>query len=108
MYHRKCSQQPPGYNVHRSSYQAPALDRELGLLQPPSGADPELWQWFCAVDTDRSGTITVLELQSALLNGNMPSYLPMYQVLIPDFQETGQVKSFLGSLWLFTSAQLRI
>ena len=36
---------------------------------PPPGADPDLWHWFSAVDTDRSGSITVTELQSALVNG---------------------------------------
>ena len=36
---------------------------------PPPGGDPELWHWFSAVDTDRSGSITVTELQSALVNG---------------------------------------
>ncbi|KAI0361976.1 EF-hand [Trametes cingulata] len=37
---------------------------------PPPGADPQLWQWFSAVDTDRSGAISVTELQAALVNGN--------------------------------------
>ena len=36
---------------------------------PPQGADPQLWQWFTNVDTDRSGAISVSELQSALVNG---------------------------------------
>ena len=36
---------------------------------PPQGADPQLWQWFSAVDTDRSGSISVNELQAALVNG---------------------------------------
>ncbi|KAG1900794.1 EF-hand [Suillus fuscotomentosus] len=34
----------------------------------PAGADPQLWQWFCAVDTDRSGALSVTELQDALVN----------------------------------------
>ncbi|KAG6832689.1 hypothetical protein H0H92_012261 [Tricholoma furcatifolium] len=37
---------------------------------PPPGGDPQLWQWFSAVDSDRSGSISVTELQSALVNGN--------------------------------------
>jgi len=37
---------------------------------PPPGADPQLWNWFTAVDTDRSGNITVHELQKALINGD--------------------------------------
>jgi hypothetical protein len=39
---------------------------------PPQGADPQLWQWFTAVDTDRSGSISVNELQAALVNGQPP------------------------------------
>ncbi|KAI0740831.1 hypothetical protein C8Q76DRAFT_765448 [Earliella scabrosa] len=37
---------------------------------PPPGADPQLWQWFSAVDVDRSGHISVTELQKALINGD--------------------------------------
>ncbi|KIK96740.1 hypothetical protein PAXRUDRAFT_825646 [Paxillus rubicundulus Ve08.2h10] len=37
---------------------------------PPVGADPQLWQWFAAVDTDGSGALSVTELQQALVNGN--------------------------------------
>ncbi|KAG9006162.1 hypothetical protein FRB94_012251 [Tulasnella sp. JGI-2019a] len=37
---------------------------------PPPGADPQLWQWFAAVDTDRSGSISPNELQQALVNGD--------------------------------------
>jgi len=36
----------------------------------PPGADPQLWQWFKAVDEDRSGSISCQELQRALVNGN--------------------------------------
>lgn len=36
---------------------------------PPPGADPQLWQWFSAVDVDGSGSIDVSELQTALVNG---------------------------------------
>jgi hypothetical protein len=39
---------------------------------PPHNADPQLWQWFTAVDTDRSGSISVSELQAALMNGRRP------------------------------------
>lgn len=51
-------QQPPYGN---GGYRAPT--------GPPPGADPQLWQWFRAVDTDGSGGITATELQSALVNG---------------------------------------
>jgi len=39
-------------------------------LRPPQGADPQLWNWFLAVDEDRSGEISAVELQRALVNGN--------------------------------------
>ncbi|KAI0785735.1 hypothetical protein C8Q75DRAFT_774348 [Abortiporus biennis] len=51
---------PPGYG-----YGAPPPPSG-----PPAGADPQLWNWFAAVDTDRSGHITVHELQKALINGD--------------------------------------
>ncbi|KAI0035734.1 EF-hand, partial [Vararia minispora EC-137] len=51
------SPNPPVYNAGYGSYPA----------GPPPGADPQLWQWFNAVDTDRSGSISVSELQAALL-----------------------------------------
>jgi len=41
---------------------------------PPAGADPQLWQWFQAVDADRSGAISVNELQTALVNGNWSKF----------------------------------
>jgi len=41
-----------------------------GAHQPPPGVNPELWQWFQAVDADHSGKITAIELQQALTNGN--------------------------------------
>jgi len=37
---------------------------------PPAGADPTLWNWFSAVDIDRSGVISAPELQRALINGD--------------------------------------
>lgn len=62
---------PPGYggapNMGGSfatggygSFQSPA----------PPGVSPELWDWFQAVDQDKSGKITCQELQQALMNGN--------------------------------------
>jgi len=38
--------------------------------QPSQGGDPLLIQYFRAVDQDRSGAISVTELQAALVNGN--------------------------------------
>ena len=36
--------------------------------------DPNVVQWFNAVDTDRSGQITAQQLQRALVNGNMSHF----------------------------------
>jgi len=41
-----------------------------GHQGPPPGADPQLWNWFTSVDTDRSGHITATELERALINGD--------------------------------------
>jgi len=48
----------------------PGAPGGYGSPPPPAGADPVLWGWFTAVDTDRSGSIHVDELQRALVNGN--------------------------------------
>ncbi|KAK7023958.1 EF-hand domain-containing protein [Favolaschia claudopus] len=65
MHHHQQSGAPPprystpgGHHSHRQSYS-----------QPPAH-DPQLYQYFTAVDQDRSGSITVTELQAALVNGN--------------------------------------
>jgi len=36
----------------------------------PPGADPQLWSWFTSVDLDRSGDISHIELERALINGD--------------------------------------
>ncbi|PWN23728.1 EF-hand [Microstroma glucosiphilum] len=41
---------------------------------PPPGADLQLWQWFIAVDGDRSGRISPVELQSALVNADNTTF----------------------------------
>ena len=40
------------------------------------GIDPQVAQWFQAVDTDRSGRISVTELQQALTNANWSHFNP--------------------------------
>ncbi|RPD57828.1 EF-hand [Lentinus tigrinus ALCF2SS1-7] len=57
---------PPGYG---GGGPGPGGFAPAGAGAPP-GADPQLWSWFSAVDTDRSGHITVTELQKALINGD--------------------------------------
>lgn len=90
MYHRPSQRQAhtptPGYNQGYGGYTSPPPPAHGGagypgyaahpppMRAPPPGADPELWHWFSAVDADRSGSITVTELQSALVNGNWTKF----------------------------------
>lgn len=46
------------------------IGRPPGPAGCPPGADPQLWSWFIAVDTDHSGQLSVDELQRALVNGD--------------------------------------
>jgi len=67
---------PGGYGDARpGGYGAPAMHAggfapPGGAQGPPPGADPQLWNWFTSVDTDRSGAITAQELERALINGD--------------------------------------
>ncbi|THH06751.1 hypothetical protein EW145_g3864 [Phellinidium pouzarii] len=49
---------PPGYGYGQS------LQHSQSYRGPPPGADPQLWQWFSAVDTDRSGNWTNFDLDT--------------------------------------------
>lgn len=40
----------------------------------PPGVNPEAYQWFQSVDTDRSGFINLKELKQALVNSNWSSF----------------------------------
>ncbi|KAI0928818.1 hypothetical protein AcW1_005948 [Taiwanofungus camphoratus] len=74
---------------------------------PPMGADPQLWQWFSAVDTDRSGAISVNELQAALVNGNWTKFdLDTVKMLmnIFDTDRSGTIGfSEFSGLWKYIS-----
>lgn len=58
---------PPGAPPPQAGYAGFTTPAAQGA---PPGADPQLWQWFKAVDEDRSGSISCQELQRALVNGN--------------------------------------
>ncbi|RDB21310.1 Peflin [Hypsizygus marmoreus] len=86
-------QQSGGYNQHTQG--------------PPPGVDPQLWQWFNAVDADRSGVISITELQTALINGNWTSFdLDTIKMLmnIFDTDRSGTINftEFAG-LWKYIS-----
>jgi len=63
-----------GYNPHQGGYGGQGGGFYQPPPGPPQGADPELWRWFTTVDTDRSGHISVTELQRALKNGNWSEF----------------------------------
>jgi len=72
---------------------------------PPPGADPQLWSWFSAVDTDRSGAIHAAELERALINGDWtPFDLDTVKLLINifDTDRSGTIGfSEFSGLWKY-------
>jgi len=94
---------PPPQN-YGSRYNAHQQPQHNG---PPPGADPQLWQWFSAVDADRSGSITATELQAALVNGNWTRFdLDTVKMLMSifDTDRSGTINftEFAG-LWKYIS-----
>lgn len=62
-------------------------------MAPPPGADPQLWSWFTAVDTDRSGQLTVDELQRALVNGDWsPFNIETVRTMVNMFDTGNRIK----------------
>jgi len=73
----------------------------------PPGVDPQLYQYFSAVDRDHSGSISLVELQTALVNGNWTTFdLDTVKMLmgIFDTDRSGTIdfKEFAG-LWKYIS-----
>ncbi|OAV99061.1 hypothetical protein PTTG_02401 [Puccinia triticina 1-1 BBBD Race 1] len=77
--------QPPNqYSGGHHSQAPPPGGPPPGNPQPSGGSfrprpptvriDPQLRQWFAAVDSDNSGNITALELQQALVNGDWTAF----------------------------------
>jgi len=71
----------------------------------PQASQNELWGWFSTVDADGSGTITVRELQRALINGNWTQFdLDTCQMLMNmfDVDRSGTISfnEFAG-LWKY-------
>ncbi|CCL99156.1 uncharacterized protein FIBRA_01171 [Fibroporia radiculosa] len=61
------------YSGHGDRSFSPAIS-PLPPPPPPNGADPQLWRWFSAVNTNHSGAISVKELQNALVNGDWSKF----------------------------------
>ena len=64
---------PNSARTSGGQYGGRAYQPQYGL---PAGTDPQLWQYFTSVDSDRSGSIDVNELQSALVNGRAFKIIP--------------------------------
>jgi hypothetical protein len=81
-YHRPTESNSERYSAGAYIYGAPAAGN---IYAPPAGVksygapvggDPATWKLFSDVDTDRSGSISISELQSALVNGTPPFLHP--------------------------------
>ena len=85
--------QPP-YNSYQGSYQQTAHQQPPAYPQhPANNQQPNLWGWFCAVDTDRSGMISAAEMQRALSNGFSQFNIETVQLLMNmfDSNQSGQI-----------------
>lgn len=76
-----------------------------GQPYTPPGADPQLYYWFQAVDTDKNGTLTTEELQKALINGdwspfNIETVRLMMNMFDTDNSGTINYSEFVG-LWRY-------
>lgn len=101
-------QAPYGAPAGQVPYGAPAGGQPYGA--PPQqgwgGApaiDPQIQQWFMSVDADRSGRISALELQQALVNGNWSHFNPetcRLMIGMFDRDHTGQIElNEFQALW---------
>ncbi|CAG8534369.1 77_t:CDS:2 [Ambispora gerdemannii] len=106
---------PPqgGYGPPPQSFQSPPPQHQQagrpphsgGAQQPPPGADPQLYYWFQAVDTDKSGALTTEELQRALINGDWsPFNIETVRLMMNmfDTDNTGTITfSEFAGLWRY-------
>ncbi|KAF9262141.1 apoptosis-linked protein [Marasmius fiardii PR-910] len=89
-------------NVSRHSTQRYS-SQPYGHTAVPPGADPQLWQYFSNVDTDRSGSITVNELQQALVNEfDLDTVKMLMSIFDVDRSGTISYNEFAG-LWKYIS-----
>ncbi|XP_026205441.1 peflin [Anabas testudineus] len=71
----------------------------------PPGVNPEAYQWFYTVDTDRSGFINLKELKQALVNSNWSAFNDetcLMMINMFDKTRSGQIDLFgFSALWDF-------
>merc|ERR1712004_97740 len=90
---------PPGQGSHGGGGYPPG--------GPGSGLDPQVQQWFNAVDQDRSGQIDFKELQRALVNGNWSNFSEeACRMMVDMLTGTGPVKSTFRSSPAFTDTSI--
>ncbi|XP_029023396.1 peflin [Betta splendens] len=69
----------------------------------PPGVNPEAYQWFQTVDTDRSGRINLKELKQALVNSNWSAFNDetcLMMINMFDKTRSGQIDLFgFSALW---------
>ncbi|KAM9494243.1 peflin [Clarias gariepinus] len=98
--------QAPGapYGGYRQPHGGPYGQQYPGGNIPP-GVNPEAFQWFQTVDTDRSGYINLKELKQALLNSNNSSFNDetcLMMINMFDKTKTGRIDVFgFSALWVF-------
>ncbi|CAJ0928545.1 unnamed protein product [Ranitomeya imitator] len=80
----------------------------LALAAPgnlPPGVDPEAYNWFHTVDTDRSGYITLKELKQALVNSNWSAFNDETCIMMLnmfDRSNSGRIDLFgFSALWAY-------
>ncbi|RIB05460.1 hypothetical protein C2G38_2133243 [Gigaspora rosea] len=96
---------PPNYGKQPYGQQQQHSYQQNTPSQAPPGADPQLYYWFQAVDTDKSGVLTADELQKALINGdwspfNIETVRLMMNMFDTDNTGTINYSEFVG-LWRY-------
>jgi Ca2+-binding EF-hand superfamily protein len=95
----------PGPQHANVGYGQPGYGHPPPPQGPPPVADPQLYYWFQAIDTDHSGTLTTEELQRALINGdwkpfNIETVRLMMNMFDTDNSGTINFQEFAG-LWKY-------
>ncbi|KAL5493467.1 hypothetical protein EMCRGX_G014656 [Ephydatia muelleri] len=75
-------------------YSAPPTGYQGYAGGPPPGVDPTFYAWFTAVDTDRSGSISLTELQRILSNNNWTQFSEdtcRLMITLFDHSHTGKI-----------------
>ncbi|XP_044140747.1 peflin [Bufo gargarizans] len=92
-----------GTNPYGASQQRQYGQRPSGNLPP--GVEPEAFNWFQSVDTDRSGHISLKELKQALVNSNWSTFNEDTCIMMLnmfDKTQSGRIDVFgFSALWTY-------